>query len=178
MPGVFFSRGIPRDPQPNERPPAFSRAASSDIRAGPNERPLSSSVEWRRSGSDGRCAVGCASAWGCEQNGRFGLSNRSSRHSSAHPPAAPPFTRNVLSACVGAHLLRTPALRILIQPYCQYFVGSSLKTERVARKVYRTRDRARADVFDYIERFYNPKRRYSTLGYLSPMEFENQMRLA
>ena len=32
---------------------------------------------------------------------------------------------------------------------------SSLKTERTARKVYRTRDQARADVFDYIERFYN-----------------------
>lgn len=32
---------------------------------------------------------------------------------------------------------------------------SSLKTERIARKVYRTRDQARADVFDYIERFYN-----------------------
>jgi putative transposase len=54
---------------------------------------------------------------------------------------------------------------------------SSMKTERVARKVYRTRDDARADVFDYIERFYNPKRRHSTLGYLSPMEFE-QMQLA
>ncbi len=36
---------------------------------------------------------------------------------------------------------------------------SSLKTERTARKVYRTRDDAKADVFDYIERFYNPKRR-------------------
>ena len=49
---------------------------------------------------------------------------------------------------------------------------SSLKTERVARKVYRTRDQARADVFDYVERFYNPRRRHSTIGYLSPMEFE------
>ncbi|RYF12630.1 MAG: IS3 family transposase [Deltaproteobacteria bacterium] len=49
---------------------------------------------------------------------------------------------------------------------------SSLKTERTARKVYRTRDHARADVFDYIERFYNPRRRHSTIGYLSPMEFE------
>ena len=49
---------------------------------------------------------------------------------------------------------------------------SSLKTERVARKVYRTRDDARADVFDYIERFYNPTRRHSTNGYISPMEFE------
>jgi putative transposase len=49
---------------------------------------------------------------------------------------------------------------------------SSLKTERVACKTYRTRHDAKADVFDYIERFYNPKRRHSTIGYLSPMEFE------
>jgi putative transposase len=40
---------------------------------------------------------------------------------------------------------------------------SSMKTERTARKMYRTRDEARADVFDYIERFYNPKRRHSTI---------------
>jgi putative transposase len=33
---------------------------------------------------------------------------------------------------------------------------SSLKTERTARKLYRARDEAKADVFDYIERFYNP----------------------
>ena len=49
---------------------------------------------------------------------------------------------------------------------------SSLKTERIARKTYRTRDEAKADVFDYIERFYNPKRRHSTIGYMSPMDFE------
>jgi putative transposase len=49
---------------------------------------------------------------------------------------------------------------------------SSLKTERTARKAYRTRDQARADVFDYIECFYNPRRRHSTIGYLSPMQFE------
>ena len=55
---------------------------------------------------------------------------------------------------------------------------SSLKTERTARKLYRTRDEARADVFDYIERFYNPKRRHSTIGYLSPMEFEQKAGLA
>jgi putative transposase len=49
---------------------------------------------------------------------------------------------------------------------------SSLKTERTARKVYRTREQARADVFDYIEGFYNPTRRHSTIGYVSPVEFE------
>ena len=55
---------------------------------------------------------------------------------------------------------------------------SSLKTERTSSKTYRTRDEAKADVFDYIERFYNPKRRHSTIGYLSPMEFERQTGLA
>jgi transposase InsO family protein len=46
--------------------------------------------------------------------------------------------------------------------------------DRTDRKVYRTRDAARADVFDYIERFYNPRRRHSKLGYLSPMAFEER----
>ena len=55
---------------------------------------------------------------------------------------------------------------------------SSLKTERTARKTYRTRDEAKADVFDYIERFYNAKHRHSTIGYMSPMEFEMQAGLA
>ena len=55
---------------------------------------------------------------------------------------------------------------------------SSFKTERAARKIYRSRDEAKADVVDYIERFYNPKRRHSTIGYMSPMEFEKQAGLA
>ena len=55
---------------------------------------------------------------------------------------------------------------------------SSLKTERIGKKVYRTRDDARADVFDYIERFYNTVRRHSTIGYLSPVEFERKVGLA
>ena len=50
---------------------------------------------------------------------------------------------------------------------------SSLKTERVNRRVYASRDEARADVFDYVERFYNRRRQHSTLGYLSPAEFED-----
>ena len=53
---------------------------------------------------------------------------------------------------------------------------SSMKTERIARKVYRTRDDVKADVFDYIERFYNPTRRHSTLGYVSPIDFEKAQR--
>lgn len=49
---------------------------------------------------------------------------------------------------------------------------SSLKTERTARKVYRSREQAKSDVFDYVERFYNPTRRHSTIGYVSPIDFE------
>ena len=52
---------------------------------------------------------------------------------------------------------------------------SSLKTERTTRKVYRTHDQARADVFDDIEQFYNPQRRHSTIGYLSLMQFERSV---
>jgi transposase InsO family protein len=53
-----------------------------------------------------------------------------------------------------------------------------LRCPLTARKVYRTRDDARADVFDYIERFYNPRRRHSTLAYISPVEFEERAMLA
>ena len=55
---------------------------------------------------------------------------------------------------------------------------SSMKTERIGRKTYRTRNHAKVYVFDYIERFYNPTRRHSTLGYLSPMDFERQAHVA
>lgn len=55
---------------------------------------------------------------------------------------------------------------------------SSLKTERIGKKVYRTRAQAKADVFDYVECFYNPTRRHSPLGYLSPIDFEREAGVA
>ena len=51
---------------------------------------------------------------------------------------------------------------------------ASLKRERTKRRKYQTRDQARADVFDYIERFYNRKRRHSYVGNISPVQFENR----
>jgi putative transposase len=48
----------------------------------------------------------------------------------------------------------------------------SLKVERVYRRRYASRQHARIDIFDYIERFYNRKRRHSSLGYLCPAAFE------
>lgn len=49
---------------------------------------------------------------------------------------------------------------------------SNLKKERIKRKIYKTRDEAKADVFNYIEFFYNPKRRHGTNNGVSPHEFE------
>ena len=47
-----------------------------------------------------------------------------------------------------------------------------LKRERIRRRTYPTRDAARQDVFDYIEMFYNPKRKHTNNGMLSPVDFE------
>jgi putative transposase len=49
---------------------------------------------------------------------------------------------------------------------------SSLKKERIKKRIYKTRDLARADVFDYTEVFYNRNRRHSHLGGVSPEAFE------
>jgi putative transposase len=49
---------------------------------------------------------------------------------------------------------------------------SSLKKERIRKRIYKTRDLARADIFDYIEVFYNRSRRHSHLGGISPEAFE------
>lgn len=49
---------------------------------------------------------------------------------------------------------------------------SSLKKERIRRKIYSTREEAKSAIFDYIEVFYNRKRRHSHLDQMSPMAFE------
>lgn len=51
---------------------------------------------------------------------------------------------------------------------------ATLKCERLHRRDYRTADEAQHDIARYIEGWYNPRRRHSTLGYLSPMEYEQQ----
>ena len=50
------------------------------------------------------------------------------------------------------------------------------KTEWVRGQVYPTRELARRDVFEYIELFYNIKRRHASLGYLSPLEYETWLK--
>jgi putative transposase len=54
---------------------------------------------------------------------------------------------------------------------CETF-HASLKKERIYRQSWPTRAAARTAIFEYIEGWYNPRRRHSTLDYLSPIEFE------
>ena len=54
---------------------------------------------------------------------------------------------------------------------CETF-HASLKKEKIYRQSWPTRAAARTATFEYIEGWYNPRRRHSTLGYVSPIEFE------
>ncbi|AME02576.1 transposase [Moraxella osloensis] len=47
-----------------------------------------------------------------------------------------------------------------------------LKRERIKKKIYLSRDEAKSDIFEYIEMFYNSKRRHSSIGQRSPLEYE------
>jgi putative transposase len=51
---------------------------------------------------------------------------------------------------------------------------ATLECELVARGRWRTHAEARMAVFDYVEGFYNPRRRHSALAYLSPAEYERR----
>ena len=78
--------------------------------------------------------------------------------------------------CVGWCVVCLSNWLILFENYefaLHSFFGL-LKRERVNRVHYRTRDEARADIFDYIESFYNRKRRHGYLGNVSPAIFESR----
>jgi hypothetical protein len=56
---------------------------------------------------------------------------------------------------------------------CETF-HASLKKEKIYRQSWPTRAAARTAIFEYIEGWYNPRRRHSTLGYRSPIEYERE----
>lgn len=60
---------------------------------------------------------------------------------------------------------------------CESFFAT-LECELLARRRFRTQVEARMAVFEFLEGWYNPHRRHSALGYLSPMEFERRARAA
>ena len=51
----------------------------------------------------------------------------------------------------------------------------TLKVELIHRMKFRTREEAKRKIFEYVEMYYNTKRTHSTLGYLSPFEYERQV---
>jgi len=60
---------------------------------------------------------------------------------------------------------------------CESFFGT-LECELLDRRRFRTQAEARSAIFDWLEGFYNPRRRHSALGYKSPIEYERKHRVA
>ena len=54
----------------------------------------------------------------------------------------------------------------------------TLKVELIHRMKFRTREEAKTRIFEYVEMYYNRKRAHSTLGYLSPFEYEKRSLLS
>jgi len=77
------------------------------------------------------------------------------------------------------HLLQTHGVEVSMSGVGQCWDNAAmesfwatLKTELVHHERYATRDQARASIFEYMEVFYNRKRLHSSLGYVSPEQFE------
>ena len=60
---------------------------------------------------------------------------------------------------------------------CESFFAT-LECELIDQVTLRNRTEARLEIFDFIERFYNPKRRHSSIDYLAPSEYERRYRTA
>lgn len=82
------------------------------------------------------------------------------------------FSRRVVGWALDTQLTAALPLAALERPPVVESFFHSLKVERVHEGRYATREQLRQDLEDYIERFYNRRRRHSTLGYLSPAMFE------
>jgi len=52
-----------------------------------------------------------------------------------------------------------------------------IKGELVRRRLYKTRDEARKDIFDYIKMFYNLKRKHGRNGMMSPIDYGRQQKI-
>jgi putative transposase len=55
---------------------------------------------------------------------------------------------------------------------------ATLECERLDRRMYRSHTEALVDLFQYLEGWYNPQRRHSALGNLSPINFERRQSVA
>jgi len=91
-----------------------------------------------------------------------------------HSDQGSQYTSDLYQAVLSGHHCRPSMSRVgncLDNAAMESFFGT-LKSELVHHRRYRTRTEAQSDIFLYIEGFYNRRRRHSTLGYLSPDQFE------
>jgi putative transposase len=88
------------------------------------------------------------------------------------PPVDPPSLSHPGDVLDDEQFLRRDVLVPDVAVAVAESFFSSLKKERIRRRIYRSREEARADVFDYIEVFYNRVHRHSHIGQMSPRDFE------
>jgi putative transposase len=81
------------------------------------------------------------------------------------------FSRRLVEA--GLHPSKGSVGDALDNAMCESLIGT-LKIERLDRRAYRTVDDVATDVFDWIESWYNRRRRHTSLDMLSPLEYESQ----
>ena len=78
-------------------------------------------------------------------------------------------------ACRALHIRQSMgrAGSALDNAMCESLIGT-IKIEKLDRQSWHSVEDVRAAVFEWIERWYNRRRRHSSLGYLSPLEYESQ----
>lgn len=93
-----------------------------------------------------------------------------------HSDQGSQFTSHIWTSFLKAHHLQSSMSR---RGNCYDNAAAEtffqlLKRERIKRKIYLSREEARHDIFDYIELFYNPKRKHGHNNLLSPVDFEKR----
>jgi hypothetical protein len=104
------------------------------------------------------------------------LARRTSRTPKCVSPASPRLGTagpNEVSASEGLVGSMGTVGDALDNAMCESLIGT-MKIEKLNRQAWRSLEDVRAAVFDWIETWYNRRRRHSSLGYLSPLEFESQ----
>ncbi len=126
-------------------------------------------VGWSMQVSMGRCLVVDALKTAlCQRRPGPGLLHHSDRGSQY---ASEAFQQALETAGIGCSMSRRG--NCWDNAPVESFFGT-LKQELVTRRRFTTREVARREVFEYIEIWYNRQRRHSSLGYLSPAEFERR----
>lgn len=85
------------------------------------------------------------------------------------------FSRKIIGWSMQSRMTKDIVLNALLMAVWRRNPQKQLlKRERIKKKIYGTREEARSDIFDYIEMFYNSKRRHGSSNQMSPTEYENQ----